>query len=241
MNYKPFEGEITVKNKVTLITGAANGIGKSTSYVFAKSGAKIVLIDIDEKIEKMAEDISNANGVETLAIVCDLTEKRVYEKIVSKTMAHFGCIDILANIAGIGLVDYAISLQEEMWDKTMLLNVKVPFMLSQAVGKVMIEQKWGRIVCVASQGGVIATERHVAYTASKAALIGMAKTLALEWAQYNINVNIVSPTVVLTEMSERIWQGEAAKEMRKKYHAGDLPIPMRYQQRCYFYVVMRQI
>ena len=110
-------------------------------------------------------------------------------------------------------------------DKTMLINAKAAFFLCQAVEKYMIRQGGGKIVAVASQGGVIATDRHAAYTASKAALIGTIKTLALEWGKYNINANLVSPTVVLTEMGERIWEGEMGVEMKKKIPSGRFCYP----------------
>lgn len=225
MNYKPFDGTISICDKVALITGAASGIGKATAFAFAKSGAKLVLIDMNPAVEDYAKELAEQFSVETLPVVCDLTLSATGKMIVDKTDEKFGRIDILASVAGIGLVDYAVNLTEEMWDKTMLVNAKAPFLLCQAVGRYMIKQGGGKIVDVASQGGVIATDRHVAYTASKAALIGMIKTLALEWGQYNINANLVSPTVVLTEMGERIWQGEDAVLMKKKIPSGRFCYP----------------
>lgn len=225
MNYKPFDGTISIKDKVALVTGAANGIGKATVHAYAKSGAKIVLIDMNPDVAEFADEIAQQYGIETLPVVCDLTDMKSGQMIVDKTLERFGTIDILASVAGVGLVDYAIGMTEEMWDKTMLVNLKAPFFLCQAVGRAMMELGGGKIICVASQGGVIATDRHVAYTASKAGLIGMVKTLALEWAQYNINANLVSPTVVLTEMGEKIWQGDDAVQMKKKIPCGRFCYP----------------
>lgn len=225
MNYKPFDGTLSLKDRVALVTGAANGIGLATAKAYAVAGAKVVLIDISAKAEEVAKELEATYGVETLTILCDLTDSAAGQKIVDLTLERFGRIDILASVAGIGLVDYAVDLTEEVWDKTMLINAKAPFLLCQAVGRAMIRQGGGKIVCVASQGGVIATARHVAYTASKAALIGMTKTLALEWAQYNINANLVSPTTCLTEMGERIWAGEKGVEMRSKIPCGRFCYP----------------
>lgn len=225
MNYKPFDGTISIKDKVALITGAASGIGKATAVAFAMSGAKLVLIDMNPAVEAVASEFAAKYSVETMPVVCDLTDASTGKMIADKTKERFGRIDILASVAGVGLVDYAINMTEDMWDKTMLINAKAPFFLCQAIGREMIAQGGGKIVCVASQGGVIATDRHVAYTASKAALIGMVKTLALEWGQYNINANLVSPTVVLTEMGERIWQGEDAVLMKKKIPSGRFCYP----------------
>jgi NAD(P)-dependent dehydrogenase (short-subunit alcohol dehydrogenase family) len=120
------------------------------------------------------------------------------------------------NNAGVAYLDDAENLSEEYWDKTMAVNLKAPFLLAQAVGRVMIQKKRGKIINIASQAGVIALDKHVAYCASKAGLIGMAKVLALEWAEFGINVNAIAPTVILTELGKKAWAGEVGEAMKKK-------------------------
>ena len=102
---------------------------------------------------------------------------------------------------------------------TMNVNVKAPFLLSQIVARAMMRQNHGRIINIASQAGMISLDRHVAYTASKAALIGITKVLACEWAEYGIRVNAISPTVILTELGEKAWAGEVGEAMKKKIPA----------------------
>ena len=107
----------------------------------------------------------------------------------------------------------------------MLINAKAPFLLCQAVGRAMIKQGGGKIVCVASQGGVIATDRHIAYTASKAALIGMTKNIGTGMGEVQHQCKLGFPTTCLTEMGEKIWQGEMAEEMKRKIPCGRFCYP----------------
>ena len=141
MNYKPFDGSFSIKDKVALVTGAASGIGKATAIAFAKAGAKLVLIDMSPAVEGFAKELTDEFGAETLPVVCDLTPVSAGPMIVEKADERFGRIDILASIAGVGLVDYAVDITEELWDKTMLINSKAAFFLCQAVGKYMIVRR----------------------------------------------------------------------------------------------------
>jgi len=112
-------------------------------------------------------------------------------------------------------MDNAESLEEEAWDLIMDVDLKAPFILSQIVGKKMIEQNGGRIINIASQAGVVALNKHIAYGTAKAGLILMTKVLALEWGKYNIRANCISPTVILTEMGKKAWAGEVGENFKK--------------------------
>ena len=114
---------------------------------------------------------------------------------------------------------------EEQWDKTMSINLKAVFLMAQAVGRHMIEAGQGKIINMASQAGVIALDRHIAYCASKAAVISMTKVLACEWAGYGINVNAISPTVVLTELGKKAWAGDVGEQMKKLIPNGRFAYP----------------
>ncbi|MGC8778135.1 MAG: GolD/DthD family dehydrogenase [Candidatus Caldatribacteriaceae bacterium] len=205
----------SLKGKVALITGGARGIGKAIAVLFAQNGARTVLVDLDPVVESVAQEVS-ALGNKSIAVVADVTRKDDVERAVATAVQEFGTIDILVNNAGVAYLDDAESLSEEYWDKTMAVNLKAPFLLAQAVGKVMIGQKKGKIINIASQAGIIALDKHVAYCASKAGLIGMTRVLALEWAEFGINVNAIAPTVILTELGKKAWAGEVGEAMKKK-------------------------
>lgn len=223
--YTPFDGEISLRGKVALVTGAANGIGKATATLLAKKGAKVALVDLADSVARVAADLSAKFGVETLALVKDLTAKNACEAVVGEVVGRFGGLDILANIAGAVELDDAENIAEEHWDKLMAINAKATFKMSQQAARVMIANGGGKIVNISSQAGFIAIDKHVAYTASKAAVIGMTKVMALEWAEHGINVNAVAPTVVLTEMGEKAWQGEAAENMKRLIPCGRFAYP----------------
>jgi NAD(P)-dependent dehydrogenase (short-subunit alcohol dehydrogenase family) len=205
----------SLKGKVALITGGARGLGKAIAVLFAQNGARNVLVDLDPVVESVAQEISTL-GDKSIAAVADITRKDEVEKAVAVALREFGTIDILVNNAGVAYLDDAENLSEEYWDKTMAVNLKAPFLLAQAVGRVMIQKKRGKIINIASQAGVIALDKHVAYCASKAGLIGMAKVLALEWAEFGINVSAIAPTVILTELGKKAWAGEVGEAMKKK-------------------------
>jgi NAD(P)-dependent dehydrogenase (short-subunit alcohol dehydrogenase family) len=136
--------------------------------------------------------------------------------VVEEALKTFGKIDILVNNAGIALLDDAENLSEEYWDKTMAVNLKAPFLLSQLVGREMVRRRSGKIINIASQAGIVALDRHVAYCVSRAGLISMTKVLALEWGEFGINVNAIAPTVVPTELGEKAWAGEVGEAMKRR-------------------------
>lgn len=215
MEYMGFDKNFSLNGKVALVTGAASGIGKAIVELFAEKGADIILVDKQEEVKAVAASLLKF-GVKGLPLVGDITVKENIIKMIDESIKLFGKIDILVNCAGVALLEDAEILSEEYWDKTMLINLKAPFLLSQIVGREMIKRNSGKIINIASQAGVIALDKHVAYCSSKAAIIGMTKVLAVEWAEFNINVNAISPTVILTELGKKAWAGEVGEEMKKK-------------------------
>lgn len=206
--------------KVAVITGAARGIGKAIAETYAANGAKLVLVDILEEVHRLAGNYSEAICVNT-----DLTQTEQLNRIVQSALDHFGRIDVLVNNAGIVRLDDAQVLAEADWDLTMAVNLKAPFMLTQLVGRQMIAQRGGKIINISSQAGIVALAKHVAYCASKAAIISMTKVLAIEWAKYGICVNNIAPTVVLTELGRQAWAGERGEEMKAKIPVRRFALP----------------
>ncbi len=215
MEFSGYDKSFGLTDKVALVTGAAQGIGKAIAELYAEKGADIVLVDLNEDVGNSTASVTGY-GRRALPLVADITDTASVKKVVQDSLKEFGKIDILVNCAGIVMLDDAEDLSEEYWDRTMAVNLKACFIMAQHVGKEMIKAKSGKIINLASQAGLIALDRHVAYCVSKAGLIGMTKALAMEWAEFNINVNAISPTVILTELGKKAWAGEVGEAMKKK-------------------------
>jgi NAD(P)-dependent dehydrogenase (short-subunit alcohol dehydrogenase family) len=223
-DFKGFDKNFNLDHQVALVTGAARGIGKAIATLFAEKKAPVILVDRLDEVKEVANDLSKS-GAKTLPLTVDISKTAAILQMVTDGVAAFGKIDILVNCAGVCFLDDAENLAEDYWDQTMAINLKAPFLIAQAVGREMIKQKSGKIINIASQAGIIALDKHVAYTTSKAAIIGMTKVLAIEWAEYNINVNAVSPTVILTELGKKAWAGEVGEAMKRKIPAGRFGYP----------------
>ncbi|SAL82911.1 short chain dehydrogenase [Caballeronia choica] len=215
---------LDLTDRVAVVTGAASGIGLAVAQSLAAAGARVALLDINPAVETVPQTL--AGGADRhLAIQSDITVAGAPERAVQRVIEAFGQIDVLVNNAGIALLDNAEALSESAWDRTMAINVKAPFLLAQAAGKEMLRRRSGRIVNLASQASVVALERHVAYCTSKAAIVGMTRVLALEWARHGITVNAVSPTVVDTELGRQAWAGAVGEAMKARIPAGRFARP----------------
>lgn len=194
----------SLQGRTALVTGASKGIGAEICQVFADAGADIIASGRDvDGLNKVAEQVTQ-KGRRCDVLVADLTDPQAVATLASAALA-INSVDILVNNAGIALVAPAVSMSLDAWDETMAVNVRAPFQLSQLLAPGMIEQRWGKIVNISSQAGVIAFADHTAYSASKAAMNAMTRGLMKEWAQYNIQVNAICPTVILTDMGREVW------------------------------------
>ena len=206
-----------LSGKTALVTGGAAGIGNEIVRTFLQKGVKVALLDRLDTIDQVAKNLGSDNAI---GIQVDVTNKKQVDQVVKKVVDHFGRIDIAVNCAGVALLDAAETLSEEMWNATININLTGTYWVAQAVGNVMLKQKSGSIINMASQAGVIALQKHAAYCASKAGVIGLTHVLALEWGPHGINVNAISPTVVLTELGKKAWAGKVGEDMKAQ-------IPMR--------------
>lgn len=206
--------DLGLKNKTAIITGGAAGIGHETAKFFLKQGANVILADINPNVDKIAYEIGKEKAIGISGDICDSSYRN---KVIEEGVSKFSQIDILVNCAGVALLESAEIIDESFWNKTINLNLSANFFMAQAVGKYMIDNNIkGNIVNIASQAGVIALDKHVAYCASKGGIIAMTKVLAMEWAKYGIRVNCVSPTVVLTELGHKAWDGEVGDMFKKE-------------------------
>jgi NAD(P)-dependent dehydrogenase (short-subunit alcohol dehydrogenase family) len=212
MSYRGFDKNFSLDGKVAVITGAAAGIGCAIATLFAEKGARLVLVDIDEAVKNLA---SNFSAERAVAVVADVTDSVAVEALADKAIESFGTVDILVNSAGVVALEPAAEFSEANWDRTLAVNLKGVFLLSQAFGRHMLERGCGRIINLASQAGVVALDKHLAYCVSKAGVISMTKVLALEWSPQGIQVNAISPTVVMTELGREAWAGEVGEQMKR--------------------------
>jgi len=220
IKYEKVTGDLKLDGKVAIVTGGAGGIGEATAKMYAYKGAKIAIVDMKDNVEDIAMQIATEYGTEAIGIKGNLIKQEDVENIVEQILEKFGEINILANIAGCVDLDNAEDIDIKLVENQMNVNAFGAFRISQKVGNVMIKQgKGGKIVCATSQAGFIAIDKHVGYTMSKAAMIGMLKVLALEWAEFGINVNGVAPTVVHTYMGDRAWKGKVKTDMIEKIPA----------------------
>ena len=190
---------MNLKEKVAIVTGAGQGIGRGIALRLAEFGANVVLLDIRQNtIDEVAEEI-RSKGVEALPLQVDVTRSERLRHMARQVMADFGQIDILVNNAGItGRTVPMVELNEQDWDQVMDLNLKGVFLCCQAVLGYMIERRYGKIVNVASIAGKEGNPTLVPYSVSKAGVICLTKALAKEVTDYQINVNCVSPAVIQT-------------------------------------------
>jgi NAD(P)-dependent dehydrogenase (short-subunit alcohol dehydrogenase family) len=187
-----------VRGQIALVTGAARGIGRACALALAQAGADVALGLRDERTGgDLAREIE-ALGRRALPLQMDMTRLAEVRAAVEAAVAHFGRLDILVNNAGLAPENPAEDVREEDFDLTLAVNLKGTFFASQAAGRVMIRQKYGRIVNLGSQAGFIALPTESVYCMTKAAISHLTKCLAVEWARHNITVNAVAPTFIRT-------------------------------------------
>lgn len=209
--------------KIALVTGGASGIGAAIASAFAAKGAKVAVLDINEDVARAKAE---ALGGDARPFVCDVSDPASVNAAVWGVVAAFGGIDVAVNSAGVVFLAPAEELSLDYWDKTIAINLKGSFLVTQAVGRAMIAAgKGGKIINLASQAGTVAIEDHVAYCASKFGVIGMSKTFAAEWGKHGISVNTISPTIVLTELGKKAWSGEKGEAAKKRIPAGRFAYP----------------
>ena len=191
-----------LEGQTALVTGAARGIGRSIALALAHAGADVALGLRDASTaEDLAEEIRSM-GRRALRVPMDVRRNDEIGAAVADVAREFGRLDILVNNAGLGPSAPAEDVIEENFDLTFDVNVKGVFFASQAAGRLMIEQGYGRIVSLSSQAGFVALPTESVYCMSKAAVAHMTKCLAVEWGRYGITVNAVAPTFIRTDGTE---------------------------------------
>lgn len=205
-----------LENKTALITGAARGIGKAIAMKFAQEGANIAFTDlvIDEVALQTKQELEGF-GVKVLAIASDASNFEAAHQVIEEVVAAFGQIDILVNNAGITKDGLMLRMSEAQWDAVIKVNLKSAFNFVHAVTPIMIRQRTGSIINISSIVGVRGNAGQCNYSASKAAMIGLAKSIALEIGSKGVRANVVAPGFILTDMTAQPSE-EVLKEWEKK-------------------------
>ena len=191
----------SLQGRKAFVTGASKGIGFTICEVFAQAGTDIVAVARDEEgLGKVARAIKG-QGRRCLTIRADMGDAEDAVAAARRALAEWGTIDILVNNAGITRLAPATDLTLGQWEEVMAVNLRAPFLLARELAPAMIEQRWGKVVMISSQTGVIALEDHAAYATSKGGLNALTKSLAAEWAPHGVRVNALAPGYVKTEMA----------------------------------------
>jgi len=216
--------------KVALVTGSGSGLGKAIAVLFAREGARVALVDVNEENLSRVLHISEFSDAEHLSIPCDVSKSESVRKMVEEVVETFGCIDIVVNNAGINISHTLQEFPVDDWDRILEVNLKSMFLVCKYAAPIMIGAEQGKIINMSSKsGGRDGSVNAVGYASSKAGVVGLTKSLALELAPHNINVNAVCPGFVYTPMWEKTAPQYAAKhglsvEELKTYYTSKIPL-----------------
>ena len=200
-----WQDRFSLTGRKALITGASKGIGAEIAAVFAEAGADIVALGRDAGDLAETARAVQAHGRQCLTITAEMASPTEPVAACEQALSVWGTIDILVNSAGIAHVAPALEFTTEDWDRMMAVNLRAPFLTARTLAPAMIAQRWGKIINISSQTGVIALDDHAAYASSKGGLNALTKSLCAEWARHNVQVNAICPTVVMTPMGKTVW------------------------------------
>jgi len=208
--------------KVAIVTGAARGIGKAIAEGLAKEGATVVVADLLEDVAKETAQEIKSRGGKAIPMKVDISNSQNVKAAVEQVLKQCGKIDVLVNNAGWDKIEPFIQSTEDTWDKVIAINLKGPVIITRAVLDNMIQNKYGRIVSIASDAGRVGSSGEAVYSACKGGIIAFSKTLAREVVRYNIAVNCVAPGPTMTPLVEHNM-----KENPKLVEALKGAIPMK--------------
>ncbi|NUO18196.1 3-oxoacyl-[acyl-carrier-protein] reductase [bacterium] len=211
----------TLSGKVAWITGSARGIGKSIAQEFAAAGANLALTDVlAEDLERTARELADTFGVRVMEQVLDVTDKEGVSSFVQRVLEVFGELTILVNNAGITRDGLLMRMSESDWERVISVNLTGTFICTQAAIKPMMKSRYGKVVNIASVVGVMGNAGQANYSASKAGVIGLTKSVAKELAGRGIRANAIAPGFIETEMTHQLTD-----ETRDSYMQS---IPLKY-------------
>ena len=207
--------------RVALVTGAGQGIGRAYAHALGEAGAAVAIVDlVTQRAEEVCQELAQ-KGVNSIAVTADVTRPESVDKMVSTIVKHYGKLTIGVNNAGVGQWISAEDMVEADWDHMLDTNLKGVFLCAQAEGKAMFDANYGKIVNTGSMSGTIVNtpQKQAHYNASKAAVVHLTKSLAVEWAPRGIRVNSISPGFIRTKLGDDLLMTPIGKEMMPRWMA----------------------
>jgi len=208
-----------LSQRVAIVTGSGQGIGRAIALKLAEVGAAVVVNDINDTAKAVAEEI-RAIGGRSQAILADVSSSSEVARLVEEAVASYGKVDILVNNAGISRDQLLLRMSDEDWDKVLNTNLKSVFLCTRAVLKHMVKQRWGRIVSISSIVGIVGNRGQANYASAKAGIIGFTRTVAKEVASRGITANAIAPGFIDTGMTQALdekWRGELKERIPVGY------------------------
>ena len=214
LSAQPILERFRLDDRVALVTGGGNGIGRAFAHALGEAGASVAVVDLKaEAAESVAHELSE-KGLEAMAVTADVSRPGEIERMVNTVVNHWGRLTIGVNNAGVAGWFDAETMPEEEWDKIMDLNLKGVFLCCQAEGRAMLKNGYGKIINTASMSAHIVNipQHQAAYNISKAGVVHLTRSLAAEWASRNVRVNSISPGYTRTELVDQFIQEPIGKE-----------------------------
>jgi 2-deoxy-D-gluconate 3-dehydrogenase len=216
---------------VALVTGTGSGIGQASSLALAAAGARMVITELPDRLERAEATAAmiRERGGEAAVVALDVLDLNSISACAAAAAAAYnGRIDVLVNNAGLNVPQLAFDVTEAAWDRVLDVNLKGLFFMAQVAGRAMRDQRpqGGSIVNIASQMGLVGYWQRAAYCSSKAGVVNLSRVLAFEWAEYNIRVNAVCPTFVLTPLTQPMFEDPEFKaDVFRRIPLGRLATP----------------
>jgi 3-oxoacyl-[acyl-carrier protein] reductase len=215
---------INLKGQTALVTGAARGLGRCIAQSLAAAGAKVACIDLN--VDILADTVAaiRAAGGEALPLACNVTDSARVGEVVDEVLNLWGALNILVNNAGITQDNVIVRMKDEQWDAVININLRGTFLFTRAAARPMMKARQGRIINVASVSGLMGNPGQANYSASKAGVIGLTRTVARELAGRNVTVNAVAPGFIATDMTAKLSE-EVRQEVVKQIPLGRMGDP----------------